>query len=214
MKFFIYIFFIFFCATLNGFTQTAEDYLKRANEKLDNNYAGSALNYAEQALKIRPCYIEAYWFMGDVDLLTYNPFTIKEAIKYYDAAIACKPDLAESYLKKANVYFILYSHSIENTTFYDSCLLYINKAFFYKPDFSDAYFLKALLYDNAKKYDEAISDYTKVIDLKNGDSKAYINRGLIKYLYKKDKAGACDDFNKALKLGDDLAYKYIYKYCD
>jgi hypothetical protein len=39
-----------------------------------------------------------------------------------------------------------------------------------------------------------------------------VNRAALKFA-SKDKRGACEDLNKADSLGDQVAYKWIEKYC-
>lgn len=60
---------------------------------------------------------------------------------------------------------------------------------------------------------EAISQYTKAIDLYPRLKEAYYNRGLV-LIYLKDKEKGCMDMSKAGELGIEDAYKVISKYCD
>ena len=61
------------------------------------------------------------------------------------------------------------------------------------------FFARGLLYYKSKKYNEAISYYTKAINLSPDDDNYYLYRGLA-YLDKKDYSKAVDDFSAGIKL--------------
>ena len=53
------------------------------------------------------------------------------------------------------------------------------------------------------RYDEAISDFTRAIEINPKHGDAYYSRGIV-YYYKKDYPKSLDDFNKAQELGIDV----------
>lgn len=59
-------------------------------------------------------------------------------------------------------------------------------------------------------YNGAVEDYTKAINLNDSFATAYFNRGSVKVLMEEN---GCDDFKKALDLGNFKAMEYIDKYC-
>lgn len=63
-----------------------------------------------------------------------------------------------------------------------------------------------------KKYDEAISEYTKAIIINDKFSAAYYNRGLVEAFVGQKEKG-CADLRKAEELGEKDAYSMIQKYC-
>jgi tetratricopeptide (TPR) repeat protein len=70
----------------------------------------------------------------------------------------------------------------------------------------EAYQKRGNAYFSIKKFDLAVSDYTKALS-NNPDNPEiiYVMRGLSKSLLEKeDKKGACEDFRKAKNLGYDL----------
>ena len=58
-----------------------------------------------------------------------------------------------------------------------------------------------------------IADYTLAIEYKPDYQQAYYQRGLVRCEIG-DKWGGCDDLNKAMRMGSDLAYNYIIKHCN
>jgi tetratricopeptide (TPR) repeat protein len=65
----------------------------------------------------------------------------------------------------------------------------------------------------SKKYDEAIAEYTKAIEINNHFSAAYYNRGLVEAVAGQKESG-CQDLRKAAELGEKDANKMIQKYCN
>jgi tetratricopeptide (TPR) repeat protein len=63
-----------------------------------------------------------------------------------------------------------------------------------------------------KKYEEAIAEYTKAIEINNNFSAAYYNRGLVEVVLGQKESG-CLDLNKAEELGEKSASKMTQKYC-
>lgn len=64
----------------------------------------------------------------------------------------------------------------------------------------------------SKKYDKAIAEYTKAIEINNNFSAAYFNRGLVEVVLGQKESG-CQDLRKAAELGEIDANKMIQKYC-
>ena len=63
-----------------------------------------------------------------------------------------------------------------------------------------------------KKYDEAISEYTKAIEINTNFSAAYYNRGLVEVVLGQKEKG-CLDLKQAAELGEKDANVMIQKYC-
>jgi tetratricopeptide (TPR) repeat protein len=64
----------------------------------------------------------------------------------------------------------------------------------------------------SKKYDEAIAEYTKAIEINSNFKAAYFNRGLVEVVLEQKEKG-CLDLRKAAELGEKDANKMIQKYC-
>jgi tetratricopeptide (TPR) repeat protein len=63
-----------------------------------------------------------------------------------------------------------------------------------------------------QKYDLAIPDYTKAIELNANDMDSYVNRGSARY-NANDTKGACEDWKKAKELGSKDVDEMITKFC-
>jgi lipoprotein NlpI len=66
---------------------------------------------------------------------------------------------------------------------------------------------------NEKKYDEAISNYSKAIELKTDYAEAYYNRGVAEYYFGK-KDAACLDIKQAVNLGYKPAAEVLLHMCN
>lgn len=77
---------------------------------------------------------------------------------------------------------------------------------------ADIYLKNGNNFVQSKKYDEAIAEYTKAIEINNNFSAAYYNRGLVEVVLDQKESG-CQDLRKAAELGEKDANKMIQKYC-
>jgi tetratricopeptide (TPR) repeat protein len=71
-----------------------------------------------------------------------------------------------------------------------------------------AYFNRGLAYDDKGQYDQAISDYSKAIEINSGIAEAYINRGNA-YSKKSQYDKAISDYSKAIEINPKYADAYI-----
>ena len=71
-----------------------------------------------------------------------------------------------------------------------------------KPDYIEAYVMRAAAYEMKKDWDRAILDYTKIIKLKPNDAQAYYDRGNA-YGEKGEREAAISDLKKARELTND-----------
>ena len=87
----------------------------------------------------------------------------------------------------------------------------LSKAIKDKPDYLDAYKMRADLWLKEDSIDRAVDDLTKIIDLKpSGD--AYFQRGNAYYVGVKDSL-ACKDYYKACDLNHNKSCDLWRKYC-
>ncbi len=85
---------------------------------------------------------------------------------------------------------------------------YLTKAINRAPDFPDAYYERALVNAHLKLYDEAISDFTRTVELNPDDAPAYNNRGLAYARGIKEYRKAIADFTRAVEIDPDFAEAY------
>ena len=103
-----------------------------------------------------------------------------------------------------------------------SAIDYFNEALKINPDPDDflIYSFRGNARSKMQKYNDAIDDFDKALDMQPKDImdysnwvKNYFNRGVAKY-YLDDLDGACKDWNKALELGFGQAHDFIMDYCE
>jgi len=103
-----------------------------------------------------------------------------------------------------------------------SAIDYFNEALKINPDPEDflIYSFRGNARSKMQKYNDAIDDFDKALDMQPKDImdysnwvKNYFNRGVAKY-YLDDLNGACKDWNKALELGFGQAHDFIMDYCE
>jgi tetratricopeptide (TPR) repeat protein len=142
---------------------------------------------------------------------------------YYDLAIARytngKKPLAISAIQKHISYYPkdemgLYFGGIiaSELDLFDEALGYFNKALEVNSTLPNIYLKRGDVFFLTKKYQEAVNDYSKVIELDPKNGGAYYVRGNAKgSLY--DKKGACADWVKAEELGFKDTNGYIRDLC-
>ena len=123
-----------------------------------------------------------------------------EAFAAYDKALALKPDLAEAWLGRGNVFTELKR--------YDEAFAAYDKALALKPDLAEAWLGRGNVFTELKRYDEAFAAYDKALALKPDLAEAWLGRGNVFYELKRyDEAFAA--YDKALALKPDLAEAWL-----
>ena len=95
---------------------------------------------------------------------------------------------------------------------FNEALDYFNKAIAINSEVSQFYMKRADVYFLQKKYTEAVTDYSKVIELDPAGAEAYYIRGNAKASLM-DREGACADWKKASELGFEDPNGYIRDLC-
>jgi tetratricopeptide (TPR) repeat protein len=83
------------------------------------------------------------------------------------------------------------------------------KAIQLNPQYANAYFTRAYLYEQLGEVQRALSDYNKAINLDPKFTSAYSNRGLLKVERLNDPQGALADYNQALTINANYADAYV-----
>ncbi len=144
--------------------------------------------------------------------LAYNNKAVAEfnaqdyagAIKDYDKAIELRPRHPNAYCNRGAAKY--------NLQDYEGALKDFNKALEIDPTYAEAYKNRGVLYYRAKNYAESVNDYTQAIKYNPTDPVLYYYRGVSRS-YINDMNGACEDWNKALSMGEQKALKKIQQYC-
>ncbi|MBR8537032.1 trypsin-like peptidase domain-containing protein [Carboxylicivirga sediminis] len=134
-----------------------------------------------------------------------NNNDVRTAFDWFTAAIDADSLLAEAYYERARLR--LRHSSDEEATLED-----IDKTIYLEPDLPGIYSIRGTIFFSKQDYLPAIRDFDLAIERDVKDVHAWFNRGVAHYnigLHQK----ACYDWDKAGKLGNYEAFKYISRYC-
>jgi tetratricopeptide (TPR) repeat protein len=129
---------------------------------------------------------------------------VQGAFEDYNTAIKTEPGFYLAYLNRGQLQFDLNN--------YPSAIEDYSKAIKLKPDLAIAYYSRGLAKGKLKDYTGEIMDYTTAIEIKPDYQDAYYKRGMARY-NREDRRGGCEDLNRAVKQGSNLAYDYLIVYC-
>ena len=185
----------FLCSLSPAMGETAADWFDKANALWDEQgrkFADpkKATEYLNNAVKLKPDYVEAYNSRG---LAYFNLGKYQLATEDYNKALRLKPDNAYAYYNRGSAYRHLGKHQLAIEDY--------NEALRLKPDYAHAYYNRGAAYDDLGKYLRAIEDYNEAIRLKPDYVEAYNNRG-VTYLLQGNNNLGCHDAQKACALGD------------
>jgi tetratricopeptide (TPR) repeat protein/S1-C subfamily serine protease len=162
------------------------------------------------AITKKPDLWQAYYNMAII-LASHNKYEsahnkYESALKYIDIAISYKPSFYLSYLVKADIY-----RSMKN---YKAALISLNTAISQAKEDNKKYDLDDFIYTmrgemlgELKRYEEAINDFTKVIEINPQSVYAYYNRGLLYGKQEKSEL-AIANFTKAIEINPQFAQAY------
>ncbi|WP_294677170.1 hypothetical protein [uncultured Fluviicola sp.] len=153
----------------------------------DGSYAQKEL---KKIIKTNPKDPWPYWLMG----ISFNPYQDQEASAYYEQAIAADSTFAPAYY---NLGSCLQSDSVN----YPRVEKLYSKAIELEPNDNHHYIARASLYEDWKKYDQAIKD-CKIAKLIEPADCYFANKIIIQSLYAQ---GKMDDLRIFLKLNDPNA---------
>ncbi len=178
-----------------------EGYLNRAYTFYKINDFENALNDYELAYQLDPNSSAPLVNMGFIfGLIGENDL----AIEYYSKGILVNP-------KDFNAYYNRGAEFLSQRK-YREAISDLTNAYELDKGNTDLLFMIAETRTKLKDYQNAFSDYTKILMIDSLNSKAYYERGLISLELKREKA-ACDDLTKAGNLGYFDAYEKIKKHC-
>ncbi|MBX3165525.1 MAG: tetratricopeptide repeat protein [Bacteroidetes bacterium] len=167
----------------------------------DYNYAISELNDAiEKSPDDDPDY-------ASLKLLAKSKFEIKN----YKGAIVDWNFYLEKFPKEEEALISRASAKI-NINDNSGAIDDLEKAIKINPKNAVSYNYRGIAKAGNGKYKEGLEDLNYSLKLKFDYAGAYVNRAAIK-MELKDKRGACQDLEKADRLGDAMAYKLIERYC-
>jgi tetratricopeptide (TPR) repeat protein len=188
-------------ASTEAIKSTAELYYLRATAYywlLDK--AKAKADY-EKTLQIEANHVEACIGLGAMAEDEEKP---KIAFAYYNRAIKAKPSQTLAYLNRGLLYY-----NQGNTK---KALADWNKALAYNPKADEVRILRAELFLEQKKYTQALADIEQIMQQKPYLSLSYLRRGEI-FFAQKQTEKACQDWRKAVELGNMEAEKWLKEHC-
>ncbi|MFA5012016.1 MAG: tetratricopeptide repeat protein [Ignavibacteria bacterium] len=96
---------------------------------------------------------------------------------------------------------------------YADAVDFFSKAININNEFWQAYYHRGNTYGVLKDYQNAISDISKALELNPEYGEGYFVRGAAYFLGVGNKEQGCEDWQKALSLGNEKAGAYITKFC-
>jgi len=154
----------------------------------------------EKALTFNPRFVDALNYRG---VIKAGKGKHTEAIADYDLAIENNPGYAIVFYNKGTSQAAMQSYSEAVASFTKSIEL--------DPKRLMAFMNRGNCQVMLKDYKSAIDDYTKAISIDPKNSDAYFNRGAA-YQYSGSK-NSCNDWQKALSLGNKKAADMLKEYC-
>jgi tetratricopeptide (TPR) repeat protein len=197
-------------AVLRNAADEAEKHLKQAQEYEDaNNYEGAKNEYIE-AIRLAPDNMDAYDGLKSAITMVVGGEDIdrKASLKEVFSTVVATagPDNPAVLVGRARVYN-------ETGVDIDTALEDLNKAIRLKPDFSEAFRQRGMLYrDHKENKPQALKDFNEAIRLAKGNheaSNAYESRAE-SYALWGDKDKALQDYTKAISFnGNGVVFCYL-----
>lgn len=158
-----------------------------------------ALNYYEQALKIRPNYDRAWQGKGDTLAKLKRD---REAIAAYEQAIQLKPNSWQAWLGRAKVLTTLGRNEEAIAAFYQTLKI--------DNDAWEAWQGLANLQIKLKQYSEAISSYERMLDYKRNDALAWYQKGWAFHSLGRYES-AIESYDRAIEFKPNFAQAWYQK---
>jgi len=184
----------------------------------------------EKCISVDPKNTDALIRLGE---LYFYVKKYPEAIEYLDKALKINPHLARPYFEKGMIFLekkdtakaisSMQTAVEQDTKYFDAyielglvftrkgksiAIDYFNDAINTRPGNVEAYYDKAMFYQQGQDYDDAIKTYRELLQVDSTYKYALYNMGVIYYIYKQDYSQAVQYFSKAIN--SDNAYALAY----
>jgi tetratricopeptide (TPR) repeat protein len=152
-----------------------------------------ALAHYQEAIRLKPDYVDAYNNMGTV---LSELGQQQQAIEAYQQTLRLQPDFAEAHQNLAV--------SLENLGRLDEARTELNESIRLKPDFANAHNGLGSIFFKQGKLDDAIAEYSEAVRINPNFADAHNNLG-VALLRKERLKEAVDHFSVALRINPNLA---------
>ncbi len=151
--------------------------------------------YYGEAIRLEPCYADAWNNLGTVYFLQKN---YEKAMESYEKAISCKPLFINALLNRANTSYELkgYYRAISD----------LEKVMMLKPDTSVTYFTLGLTYSKMREFNKSLAAFEKASQFVSATDKKQkmeleVNHAIVQY-YLKNFETAKIELQQAAKMND------------
>jgi tetratricopeptide (TPR) repeat protein len=156
----------------------------------------AAIDSYNQAIKIKPDYVDAYYNMG---IALKDKGELDAAIDTYKQAIRIKPSYADAYYNMGN--------ALKDKGELDAAIDTYKQAIKIKPDYAIAHYNMGIALKDKGELDAAIESYKQAIKIQPDYSEAYNNMGGA-LQNQDDLDAAIDSYKQAIKIKPDYAEAY------
>lgn len=189
-----------FSQAIENYPQTRNAYLNRAGAYMDTKQYDRALQDLNKADFLKPNHIMTRSNRG---LCLYEMGRYQDAMKDFDWLASGNVGKAIDYVRRGDC--------LSRMGRPEEALKAYENALAKDANEGKAYNNRAMIYFNQKNYDQAISDYTKALELASKpDGQVLKNRGAT-YLLKGDYAAAIQDFDQSVAAGHNEGDLYYYR---
>lgn len=164
------------------------------DRKTANGFAQRALADFSKAIELNPSDFDNYNGRGKL-LLGFDFY--KEAIADFEKSVSIKPnEVGYAHLGLAKFY-VGEGKGIEE----------VDKAISLSPSYAEAFYIRGTIDQSSKRFQEAIADFDRAIELNKYNEKYYNARGIL-YFRLQDGYAAGADFTEAINQKKDYAMAY------
>lgn len=194
------------------------NYLKKHNNSKGYCIDGAQINYKNITTETKyPTYIGVkfkktlYSFKSINDELTFMNIPKSAENLFFNISIDCesiKLNITEGF-NKAIDYMVKASVCLNKNDNY-SAIEYLKKTIENYPNNYEAYFTRGKIYENEKKYFDALKDFNRVSEINSIFEKAYYEKGYI-YYQQSNYEDAINEFKKAIKYKSKYEDAFYYR---
>lgn len=184
------VFLLFVLAGCDSTEDRKRRFLLKGNVKLSEGDLQGAIRFYEEAIAVDNAYVDAYLNRG----IAYQRLANHQrAIADFSQALQIAPAFEEARYQKAisHLDFGEYYRALEDARALTSSLIYAAKG----------HFVLGLANTALERYDEALSAFSRAMELEPTNPELWVNRATIHY-YKNNFTTAMEDLSKALALND------------
>src|SRR5271170_5672789 len=172
------IVFLFLCSACDSKEARLQKFLLKGNiASTERNWEQAAYYYGE-AIRIEPCFADAWNNLGTVYFQQKN---YEKAMENYEKAVTCSPQFIHALLNRANTAYELKEYFRAESD--------LEKVIELKPDTSITYFTLGMTYTRLREFNKSLEAFEKATRLAGSDKKEQqelaVNHAIVQYYLKR-----------------------------